>query len=99
MSPFTYGGGSRNGAQLPKKHSPSDMRRRARRMNERIAQLRGERHEAWLEGGRDPFLADRQESGLDRLHGEKRELRREVYDLAPDLEGRPVFRGVPRTAR
>lgn len=29
------------------------------------------------------------------LHATKRVLRRDVYERAPELEGRPVFRGTP----
>lgn len=97
MSDIVHTSGSREGAQ-PLKHSPSDLRRRARRLAERQQHALRERGVAWVDG-RDPFLIERQDSGLAEMGAEKRSLRRDVYTIAPDLEGRPVFRGPPRLAQ
>lgn len=35
------------------------------------------------------------QSLLGVLHEEKRAMRRDVYAQAPELEGRPVYRGIP----
>lgn len=74
----------------PRRRSPSDLRREARRLNERLGTARVERREAWPEG-QPQFAAERQEKRLGDLHGEKRGLRRDVYARAPELEG-PDFR-------
>lgn len=66
-------------------------------MNERLAGARVERQEAWPEG-QSEFAADRQESKLAKLHGEKRSLRRDVYARAPQLEGQDFRKGHPGRA-
>ncbi len=89
MSRLINLGGVPNGTPIeskPRRRKPSDLRRDARQLTERIETGRTERREAWPEG-QDKLAADRQERKLRRLHGEKRGLRRDVYARAPQLEG------------
>lgn len=78
-----------------RKNSPSDRARRARLLVQRIEERTAERHEVWQGDEPLPFLAERVTDDLARLHGDKREMRRDIYAEAPQLEGRPVFKGVP----
>lgn len=78
----------------PRKSSPSDLRREARRLNERLNEARADRREFWPDG-QSEFAAERQEKKLGELHGEKRVLRRDVYTRAPELEGQDFRKGHP----
>ena len=72
-----------------------DIRRRAQHLTQHTEEARKDRREAWADGGQAVFAAERQEATLGGLREQKRGLRREVYSEAPDLEGRPFFRGTP----
>lgn len=76
-----------------RKNSPSDRARRARRLAERIEGATQERREMRPEA--TPFYVERLTDQLDELHGDKRQMRRDIYREAPDLEGKPVFKGQP----
>lgn len=92
--------GFRDG-QAPKrrqKDTPSRRAREARRLRERIERTTAERHDAWAEGDL-PFRTERLTTDLDRLHADKRVMRRDIYREVPELEGHPVFKGQPRGAR
>ena len=77
-----------------RKRSPSDRAREARRLVQRIEEAREDRRVAWPDG-QPEFAAERQEQRLSELHADKRAMRREIYCDAPELEGRPVYRGQP----
>lgn len=68
--------------------------REARRLVQRIDQARADRRIAWPEG-QSELAAERQEQRLSDLHSEKRAMRRDIYTTAPQLEGRPVYKGQP----
>jgi hypothetical protein len=53
------------------------------------------RHNAWGEGGH-PMVTLTATDKLDALHEDKRELRRDVYRAAPQLEGSEVRRHTSR---
>jgi hypothetical protein len=72
-----------------------DLRRRAQHVRQRTEEARKDRRGSWADGGQASFAAERQEATLGGLREQKRGLRREVYSEAPDLEGRPFFRGTP----
>lgn len=74
--------------------TPSRRAREARRLMQRIEEAREDRRVAWPEG-QPEFAAERQERRLDHLHADKRAMRRDIYREAPELEGRPVYRGQP----
>ena len=78
-----------------RKDTPSDRARDARTLINRIESTTDERHQAWSEGDQ-PNLTAYTATELERLHGDKRAMRRDIYAEAPQLEGRPVFRGPPR---
>lgn len=80
--------------QRKRKRGPSDRRREARRLVERIEQARRDRRVAWPEG-QPEFAAEHQEQRLSTLHADKRAMRRDIYREAPELEGHPVFKGQP----
>lgn len=61
---------------------------------DRIEERTAERAELWAEGDR-AYAVERLSGDLERLHGDKRTMRRDIYAEAPQLEGRPVFKGVP----
>lgn len=79
-------GSASNTDRTPPRKSPSDLRREARRLNDRTAKARDDRRDGWPDG-KDEFAVDRQERTLSKLAGEKRGLRRDVYTRAPELEG------------
>lgn len=92
-----------------RRRSPSDRRREARRIAERIEAASRERVAARSEGRAldaerlttdllGPDLGPYSPGGL---YGDKRAARREVYQEAPDLEGSPTYRhaGAAVTAR
>lgn len=73
------------------------MARKARRAAERAAKAKKlmdeihgasrRRQQDWRQGdGTDEFSAARRDGHLDDLHGDKRVLRREVLDEAPELD-------------
>lgn len=72
-----------------------DLRRTAKHNRELIDETLGERHDAWAAGQRDEYLSARQDDQLDELASGKRQLRREVYEEMPDLEGRPFIKHHP----
>ncbi len=74
---------------------PSSRSRRARRLVAGIEATTAARHQAWAEGDQ-PNVTEHASSELKRTYGKKRGLRRDIYAEAPQLEGRPVFRGPPR---
>ncbi len=82
---------------------PSSRSRRARRLVARIEQSTTARREAWADGDRlaaerltRELNGERGEYGDVRgLHDDKRVMRRAIYRDAPELEGRPVFKGRP----
>lgn len=78
-----------------RKNPPSDRARDARKLMERIEARTTERHEIWQGHDALPMLTARVATDLERLHGDKRTMRRDIYAEAPQLEGRPVFKGVP----
>ena len=84
------------GFRGPKKRSPAqqarDLRRAAARNRVQADEVRAGRVDAWRDGGRDVFLAGRQDAAIGALADGKRELRREVYRAIPVLEGRE-YRG------
>jgi hypothetical protein len=84
--------------QAPKKRkqkdTPSRRTREARQLVQRIEAASHQRHEAWAEGDH-PNVVHQRTTELDVLHGDKREMRRDIYARAPQLEGRPVFKGQP----
>lgn len=93
-------------AQTGRKRSPSDLARKERRAAGRAlaAQQLAQRIEAdsrrrqrdWLEGEpHDEFGVARRDDNLAALHQDKREMRREIFARAPELEGRPVLKGTP----
>ena len=82
-----------------KKRSPSDLRREARRLAERIDEARFERQEPWTAGGQSKYEADVRERKIRKLHGEKRAMRREVFAKAPDLEGHDFHKRHPGRSR
>ena len=77
------------------KDTPSRRARDARKLVERIEARTSERHEIWQGTDPLPHLAQRVGADLAHLHGEKRAMRRDIYADAPQLEGRPVFKGIP----
>jgi crotonobetainyl-CoA:carnitine CoA-transferase CaiB-like acyl-CoA transferase len=81
-------------AKRKRKVTPSDRVRKAKRLTQRIETAVRDRHEAWAEGDQAPVVGRRTDE-LDQLHGDKRVMRRELYDRAPALEGRDVRRGNP----
>ena len=78
-----------------------EAKRRARRKRTtgptRLRQINAkarEREAAWLEGDQANLVA-RLTTDLTEAYDGLRTARREVYAKAPQLEGRPVFKGVP----
>jgi len=69
------------------------LARKARRLTERLTAATAERQESWAKGHTE--IAAMRTDDLADLHQDKRSMRREIYDVRPDLEGRPVFKGVP----
>lgn len=98
MTPTDAHSGSRTVEPRKRKRhrSPSDKAREARRLVERIEAETAARHQAWQEGAQ-PNLTSHGERELDRLHHDKREMRREVYRALPVLEGTPTNRPAPRS--
>ncbi len=78
-----------------RKNTPSDRARDARTLVNRIESATEERQQAWSEGDQ-PKLTAYTATELAELHQDKRAMRRAIYAQAPQLEGRPVFRGRPR---
>ncbi len=75
-----------------RRRSPSDLHSRAERLAERTEEARKERRASWGNGGQNESATIRQEKALAKSGQDKRALRRDIYKIAPDLEGRPVFR-------
>jgi hypothetical protein len=73
---------------------PSSRSRRARRLVAHIETTTAERHQSWSEGDQ-PNVTERAATELERLHGAKRAMRRDLYAAVPHLEGQPVHRGRP----
>ena len=73
---------------------PSSRSRRARRLVAHIEATTAERHQSWTEGDQ-PNVTARAATELERLHGDKRAMRRDLYAAAPQLEGQPVYKGRP----
>lgn len=86
IGPRTFPDGSVTKDRQPKRKSPSDLRREARRLTQRMAEARNDRRDGWPDG-KDEFAVERQEKRLSTLDGRKRNLRRDVYARAPELEG------------
>jgi F0F1-type ATP synthase membrane subunit b/b' len=80
-----------------KKQSPSDLRREARRNAQRLRAAARERGEAWADEIAHPNVTHKATQTLADLHAEKRDLRRDVYRSAPELEGADVRRATSRT--
>lgn len=58
------------------------------------------RQRNWRDGeGADQYAATRRDDNLAELHEDKREMRREVYREAPELEGRPFAKHHPGRSR
>lgn len=77
-----------------RKDSPSRRARTARLLRERIEATTDERLANWSEGDQ-PIRTERLTADLDRLHADKRDMRRDIYRDAPELEGYEVRKGVP----
>lgn len=85
--PASEQGGPRTGTQgRRRKRSPSDRRREARRLVERIETASLAVRE------RDAVEAER----LGALYADKRSARREIYTERPAWEGLPVLRAAPK---
>lgn len=80
-----------------RKRSPAtlkrDLARAARHTARQIETAASDRQVAYADGGR-PNTTERLARDLDRLHGDKRALRRVVLDTAPALD-RQVYRRTP----
>lgn len=74
--------------------TPSRRTREARRLAERIETTTAERRDAYVETSH-PNATEALARNLDDLYRDKRVARRDVYREAPQLEGRPVFKGQP----
>jgi hypothetical protein len=81
-----------NKHRSPAQHA-RDLQRAAKHNREQADVARLARDEAWSDGGRDEYLAERQNQKRTKLAAEKRVLRRSVYRDLPDLEGRPFRKG------
>lgn len=68
----------------------------AEQLVQRIEADSRQRQRTWRAGEAiDEFGVARRDDNLAGLHQDKREMRREIYDRAPQLEGRPVLKGTP----
>ncbi len=76
-----------------KKSTPSRRAREARRLTERIETASAERRKA--RNDTQVNVVERHTRELAELYDHKRLMRRAVYRDAPQLEGRPVFKGKP----
>lgn len=66
----------------------------SKRLAAQLEVAAAKRHDAWVQGAPSNITA-RATSDLERLHSDKRSMRREIYRDAPSLEGRPIFKGDP----
>lgn len=71
---------------VPKRKSPSDLRREARRLRERQDQARRDRGEFWHDRVTDAAYADAVERRQRKLARDKRNLRRDIYDRLPAVD-------------
>ena len=85
IGPRAFPDGSASEPRKPRRRSPSDIRREARRLVERQAEARADRRDGWPDG-KDEFAVERQEEKLSKLDGEKRALRRDVYRHRPESD-------------
>lgn len=87
--------GGAAGCRGPRKRSNAqrarDLRRRAQLVRQRTEEARKERLAVWVQGKSD-FVVERQDLRISELYGEKRDTRREVYMIAPVLEGDECWR-------
>jgi hypothetical protein len=81
-----------------KKRSPSDLRREAHRLNERLTDARQDRRIGWPDG-KDEYAVGAQERKLSKLHGEKRVLRRAIYATGLVPEGQDFAKHHPGRSR
>ena len=82
----------------PRRKSPSDLRREARRRVQRQAEARADRQESWPHG-QDLEYAAAVERRQRKLAADKRYLRREVYRRAPELEGDVSYAATSRAGK
>lgn len=92
-------GTARRATRPPRKRAKRGQRaREARELVQSLNEARKARRESWPEG-QSEFATVRQENRLAELHGEKRAMRREVYAVAPELEGADVRKQHPGADR